>query len=718
MEKSSFFNSVNGDRKYDTKDWANYFNKFITNGVFPSPSSNLQVVTGDGMNVIVKAGPAWINGYCYENTSDLTLAIEAADGVLNRIDRVVIRLDTIGRQITAAVKKGTFASSPVAPTLQRDADAYELGIADISIAKGTVSISQVNISDLRLNNSLCGVVNSLIQVDTESLFIEYEAGMKQKTDDFTADFLTWFQTIQNTLSDDVTGNLLNLINTHKNDKNNPHGVTAEQVGAETPTGAQSKADAAQTAAIDALNTHKNESAILTPQSGSTANAIVLNWTAEQNKKGSFMATADNTGNITINGKPFLKQGGTQIPASGVKNGKVYDYYYDTSSGGRFFLLARATGTVTPDKVLAGETFSTENGSDQVGTRDESQLLPANIKKGVTIADVTGTAATAGNITLNDLKIPTTVETQIGFVGSAGKTGVCIGNKYAVYSNGSWYALYDISEGLPVLKETIPKPTAGSDAEFVMTDTVLAMITYDTPNFLYFYSIPSLTEITHYTSTTGTYFTQIETDGTNFYTALQSSYITIKKYNPSGIELWSCVIPSSTASFGNYAYNYIIAPKKSDYQYLFAAKPAASNSWYVVKIDRASGNIVTTSAKTAMNAILSFQNAFVDDDSLYYDCSVNGYWEKMKMSDLSIVWSKPFNTYASSSYAIPSIGDTLSIIKDNYIWLYSKLTGSQVGGIQNIASTHQSGMKFNNDNTKYIRTTINNYINVYLGYIKI
>ncbi len=138
-----------------------------------------------------------------------------------------------------------------------------------------------------------------------------------------------------------------------------------------------------------FDSHKNESAILAPQTGSTANAIVLNWTAEQNKKGSFMATADNTGNMTINGKPFLKQGGTIIPAAGVKTGKVYDFYYDIGSGGRFFLLARATGTVTPDKVLAGETFSTESGSDQVGTRDESQLLPENIKKGVTIAGVTG-----------------------------------------------------------------------------------------------------------------------------------------------------------------------------------------------------------------------------------------------------------------------------------------------------------------------------------------
>ncbi|MGH4125286.1 MAG: hypothetical protein ACREV6_20405 [Clostridium sp.] len=41
MEKSSFFNSVEGDRKYKASDFASYFNSLLTNGVFPNPSTNL-----------------------------------------------------------------------------------------------------------------------------------------------------------------------------------------------------------------------------------------------------------------------------------------------------------------------------------------------------------------------------------------------------------------------------------------------------------------------------------------------------------------------------------------------------------------------------------------------------------------------------------------------------------------------------------------------------
>jgi hypothetical protein len=234
VEKSSFFNSVNGDRKYKASDFAEFFNSLLTNGVFPNPSTNLQVIANNNMTVTVKAGKAWINGYVYINYSDLILPIEVADGVLNRIDRIVLRMDTVGRAINAAVKKGTLASTPMAPALQRDADGYELGIADIYGGKGVTSINQSNITDLRLNTTYCGVVNSLIQADTTAIFNQYQDWYNSKknqydTDiatwtqqeqtnlinmeqEFQSDFNTWFATVQNALSGDVAGNLLNKIN--------------------------------------------------------------------------------------------------------------------------------------------------------------------------------------------------------------------------------------------------------------------------------------------------------------------------------------------------------------------------------------------------------------------------------------------------------------------------------------------------------------------------
>lgn len=200
MEKSSFFNSINGDRKYKAEDLASYFGSFISNGIFPNPGNNLQVIANNDMTVTLKPGKGWVNGYFYENTEDLILSIDPADGVLDRIDRVVLRLDYVNREIKASVKKGTFASSPVAPELQRDVEIYELGLADISIVHGAISIVSENITDTRLNLDLCGVTNSLITVDVGII-----------TNQFSEDFDAWFETIKGALDGDVAGNLYNLI---------------------------------------------------------------------------------------------------------------------------------------------------------------------------------------------------------------------------------------------------------------------------------------------------------------------------------------------------------------------------------------------------------------------------------------------------------------------------------------------------------------------------
>jgi hypothetical protein len=223
LEKSSFFKSVAGDRKYKVEDFAEFFNSLLTNGVFPNPSTNLQALSNSNMTITIKTGKAWINGYVYINTDDLIVSVDVADGVLKRIDRVVIQYSNINREIKVKVKKGAFASSPVAPILQRDADIYELGIADILINTGTVSINQSNITDLRMNTTYCGWVNSLIQADTTAIFNQYLDWYNSKTSQyqidldamevqFQSDFNTWFTTIQNTLSGDIAGNLLNKIN--------------------------------------------------------------------------------------------------------------------------------------------------------------------------------------------------------------------------------------------------------------------------------------------------------------------------------------------------------------------------------------------------------------------------------------------------------------------------------------------------------------------------
>lgn len=258
--KSGFFNSVNGDRKYNANSFAEYFATFIGNGVFPNPSNNLQIVANNDMTITIKAGKVWINGYILINDDDYVLNIEPADGVLSRVDRVVARYDTVDREIRLEVKQGNYASSPEPPVLQRDADAYELALADVLVNNGTTQITQANITDLRLNTELCGIVHGTVdQVDTTTLFNQYQTWLDEKkteydeglinyantkqgefegwvdnkeqdyntyvsnkqgewdnwyystTTEFEEDFNAWFDTIKDLLDENVAGNLISEI---------------------------------------------------------------------------------------------------------------------------------------------------------------------------------------------------------------------------------------------------------------------------------------------------------------------------------------------------------------------------------------------------------------------------------------------------------------------------------------------------------------------------
>lgn len=162
MEKSGFFNSSGGDRVYDAADFASYFGKLVSNGIFYAAATNLQVTAASGMAVKVLAGSAWINGYSYENTDMLELGLSTADGVNPRIDRVVVRWSAVNREIRLAVLTGTAAATPIPPAMTRNDDVYELVIAEVTVPQGAVSVTSQNITDTRLNANLCGTVNSLV----------------------------------------------------------------------------------------------------------------------------------------------------------------------------------------------------------------------------------------------------------------------------------------------------------------------------------------------------------------------------------------------------------------------------------------------------------------------------------------------------------------------------------------------------------------------------
>ena len=146
------------DRAVNSSVLANMLNSLATTGVFLNDTNAFSVSAGDNMLVKVHAGSAIINGItCVEDT-ERTLSLQAADTTYDRIDTVVLRLNTSVdvRAIDLYVVKGTASASPVAPVLTRSGSVYELGLANVYIPANVVTITNERITDTRGDSLRCG----------------------------------------------------------------------------------------------------------------------------------------------------------------------------------------------------------------------------------------------------------------------------------------------------------------------------------------------------------------------------------------------------------------------------------------------------------------------------------------------------------------------------------------------------------------------------------
>ena len=193
--KCGFFNSINKDRLYTAEEMTRPYELLVSNGVFATPkgtpSDYLQVYVSEGMNLTVKAGRGIFADKWFLLDGDMAISLESAEVTLNRIDSIVVRVDSSEavRAASIVIKKGVPASNPAPPEVTRASLIKEYRLANILISAGATTIQQMNITDTR-GSADCGWVTSLIeQVDTSTLYIQWQ-------DAFDA----WFKDVKETLS--------------------------------------------------------------------------------------------------------------------------------------------------------------------------------------------------------------------------------------------------------------------------------------------------------------------------------------------------------------------------------------------------------------------------------------------------------------------------------------------------------------------------------------
>lgn len=160
-----------------------------TSGVFGAGNNAaVSALSTPGMAVSVSDGNGWMSnssGYGIawwidnesESATKLQLDIDAADGVLNRIDRIIVEWETTNYVAYPVIRvlTGTLASNPVAPALTNNSTVRQISLARVDVSAGTTAITASMITDERLDESVCGIVTEKVGVDTGVMQAQFSA---------------------------------------------------------------------------------------------------------------------------------------------------------------------------------------------------------------------------------------------------------------------------------------------------------------------------------------------------------------------------------------------------------------------------------------------------------------------------------------------------------------------------------------------------------------
>lgn len=246
---SGFFNSLNGDRKYNTAQISAIFDGLIIDGVFASIGTAFAVKAAGGLTVNVGIGKAWFDHTWTVNDSILPMTAPEAEVLLDRIDAVVLEVNGMKsvRNNTIKFVKGNPSSAPSRPTLTNEGNVHQYPLCYIYRKYGTAVINQADITPMVGTESTPFVTGILQTISLDELLGKWQDELDRFTDarskevddwiaqeesDFTAwfnkmkadlqqeqtvldqwiaseqaDFLAWYNQMKDQLSGDVAGNL-------------------------------------------------------------------------------------------------------------------------------------------------------------------------------------------------------------------------------------------------------------------------------------------------------------------------------------------------------------------------------------------------------------------------------------------------------------------------------------------------------------------------------
>lgn len=189
-----FYNSVDGDRRYDADQMSQLFEGIIADGVFQNVGQAFRVTPSSGRTVSIGTGRAWFNNTWTNNDTAATVTLPTALPSLRRIDSVVLTVDkneSVRANKFEVVSGPGTSGTPVAPTLLTTGLKRQYAIANIIREANNNTIQQSQI------NYMVGTAGTpIVTAPLKSLSIQ------NIMDQLQGDFESWF----NDLGELIDGN--------------------------------------------------------------------------------------------------------------------------------------------------------------------------------------------------------------------------------------------------------------------------------------------------------------------------------------------------------------------------------------------------------------------------------------------------------------------------------------------------------------------------------
>lgn len=245
-----FYNSLNGDRRYNAIQMSMLFDGIIRDGVYMHVGESFIVKTAEEANtVLVTPGRAWFNHTWNYNDADLPLTGEPPELIMDRIDALVIDIQASDSYRSNQIKwiTGEPTASPARPTLVRDDENlhWQYPLAYVYRKAMATMINQEDITNMVGTNECPFVTGVLETMNIDNLVLQWQdqwnqfvINYEQTATDWTneqkesfeifyeefrtqleefkiaseKDFNDWYASIKDMLSDDVALNIINRLN--------------------------------------------------------------------------------------------------------------------------------------------------------------------------------------------------------------------------------------------------------------------------------------------------------------------------------------------------------------------------------------------------------------------------------------------------------------------------------------------------------------------------